>query len=86
VVSKHTPPEGRNINFYVRIDPNHPRLLELQRLGKKPPTHFHPHQWEFFRIEEGSLTVEIDGVAHDFIASDGEYALRPGPHHRSTCL
>ncbi|KAG6365905.1 hypothetical protein INS49_000081 [Diaporthe citri] len=81
VVTKHTPPKDRNIYFHVRIDPNHPRLLALQAAGKKPPTHFHPRQWEYFKVERGSLTVEIDGVPHDFTAADGEYALRPGPHH-----
>jgi mannose-6-phosphate isomerase-like protein (cupin superfamily) len=81
-VTKHVPPEGRNIHFHVLIDPHHPRLLELQNDGdKKPPTHFHPDQWEFFRVVRGSLTVEIDGVPHEFVESDGEYALPPGPHH-----
>lgn len=81
VVTKHAPPKGRNIHFHVKIDPNHPRLLELAASGKKPPTHFHPRQWEYFHVKKGSLTVEIDGVPHAFTASDGEYALRPGPHH-----
>jgi len=81
IVTKHTPPEGRNIHFHVQIDPNHSRLLELQRSGKKPPTHFHPRQWEYFKVERGALTVEINGVPHEFTKADGEYALKPGPHH-----
>lgn len=81
VVTKYPAPEGRNIHFHVVIDPHHPRVIQLAASGKKPPTHFHPRQWEYFRVEKGSLTVEIDGIAHDFHPSDGEYALRPGPHH-----
>ncbi|KFA74226.1 hypothetical protein S40288_10416 [Stachybotrys chartarum IBT 40288] len=81
VVTKHAAPEGRNIHFHVVIDPHHPRLLELLKGDKKPPTHFHPRQWEFFRVVRGSLTVEINGVPHQFVESDGEYALPPGPHH-----
>lgn len=81
VVTKHEPQQGRNINFHAIINPRHPRLLELERAGKKPPTHFHPRQWEYFKVVKGALTVEIDGVAHEFTAADGEYALRPGPHH-----
>lgn len=80
-MTKHEPPKGRNIYFHVKIQPNHPRLLDLAASGKKPPTHFHPRQWEYFKVETGSLTVEIDGVAHVFTSADGEYALEPGPHH-----
>lgn len=42
------------------------------------PTHFHPRQHEYFHVVKGSLTVEINGVAHEFTAKDGEYALPPG--------
>ena len=80
-MTKYPPHPGRNIYFHVRINPHHPRLKELEASGKKPPTHFHPHQWEYFKVERGSLTVEIDGVPHDFTAAEGEYSLPPGPHH-----
>jgi mannose-6-phosphate isomerase-like protein (cupin superfamily) len=81
VVTKHRPPPGRTFHFHVVLRPQHPRMRDLLRSGKKPPTHFHPRQWEFFRVVRGSLTVEIDGRPHAFTAEDGEYALRPGPHH-----
>ncbi|KAM7205915.1 hypothetical protein V8F33_000745 [Rhypophila sp. PSN 637] len=81
VVTRHTPPPGRNIHFHVRIEPNHPRVIQISASGKKPPTHFHPRQWEFFKVEKGSLTVEINGKPHQFTKEDGEYALPPGPHH-----
>lgn len=80
-VTKHDPPPGRNIYFHCKIKPHHPRLKALEATGKKPPTHFHPRQWEFFKVVSGSLTVEINGVKHEFTEADEEFALQPGPHH-----
>ena len=49
--------------------------------GKKPPTHFHPYQWEFFRVINGNLTIDLDGVPRHVTKEDGEIAVRPYVHH-----
>lgn len=49
--------------------------------GKKPPTHFHPYQWEFFRVLKGNLTIDLNGVPTHLTPSDGEMAVRPNVHH-----
>lgn len=49
--------------------------------GKKPPTHFHPYQWEFFRVLRGNLTIDLNGVAKHVTKEDGEIAVRPYTHH-----
>lgn len=49
--------------------------------GKKPPTHFHPHQWEFFRVLKGNLTIEMNGVPVYRTVEDGEMAVPPYTHH-----
>ena len=49
--------------------------------GKKPPTHFHPYQWEFFRVLNGNLTIDLDGVPKHVTKEDGEIAVRPYVHH-----
>lgn len=49
--------------------------------GKKPPTHFHPYQWEFFRVIHGNLTVDLNGVPTHITKEDGEIAVRPYVHH-----
>ena len=49
--------------------------------GKKPPTHFHPYQWEFFRVLRGNLTIDLNGVPKHLTKEDGEIAVRPYTHH-----
>ncbi|KAJ5490655.1 Cupin 2 conserved barrel [Penicillium expansum] len=45
-----------------------------------PPTHFHPSQWEFFRVLRGNLTIEFNGRAIHRNSSDGELAVPPYTH------
>jgi mannose-6-phosphate isomerase-like protein (cupin superfamily) len=49
--------------------------------GKKPPTHFHAHQTEFFRVFMGNLSVDINGRRVDLTPADGEYTVPPFTHH-----
>lgn len=49
--------------------------------GQKPPTHFHPYQWEFFRVLKGNLTIDLNGVPKHITKEDGETAVRPCTHH-----
>ncbi|EKG10434.1 Cupin RmlC-type [Macrophomina phaseolina MS6] len=49
--------------------------------GKKPPTHFHVHQTEFFRVLKGNLSVDINGRRVDLSPADGEYTVPPFTHH-----
>jgi mannose-6-phosphate isomerase-like protein (cupin superfamily) len=49
--------------------------------GKKPPTHFHAHQTEFFRVLMGNLSVDINGRRVDLTPADGEYTVPPFTHH-----
>ena len=53
------------------------RVLIYWRCLCPQPTHFHIRQHEYFHVAKGSLTVEINGVAHKFTAKDGGYALPP---------
>jgi len=54
---------------------------QLVESGQKPPTHFHPYQWEFFRVLRGKLTIDMNGVPRHVTAADGEIAVRPYVHH-----
>jgi mannose-6-phosphate isomerase-like protein (cupin superfamily) len=49
--------------------------------GNKPPTHFHPYQWEFFRVLKGNLTIDLNGVPKHVSREDGEVAVPPYTHH-----
>ncbi|KAF9731669.1 hypothetical protein PMIN06_007734 [Paraphaeosphaeria minitans] len=49
--------------------------------GKKPPTHFHVHQTEFFRVLKGNLSVDINGRRVDLTREHGEYSVPPFTHH-----
>ena len=49
--------------------------------GKKPPTHFHTGQWEFFRVLRGNLTVDLNGIPTHLTPEDGEIAVPPYTHH-----
>lgn len=44
--------------------------------------HFHGYQTEFVEVKSGSLAVDIEGVPHEFVNGDGEYAVKPGRNHR----
>lgn len=54
---------------------------KLTESGKKPPTHFHPYQWEFFRVLKGSLTVDLNGVPKHLTPADGEMVVPRYTHH-----
>lgn len=54
---------------------------KLTESGKRPPTHFHPYQWEFFRVLKGSLTVDLNGVPKHLTPGDREMVVRPYVHH-----
>ncbi|KAF3095459.1 hypothetical protein TWF569_011640 [Orbilia oligospora] len=82
VVTKMDPPEGRCFLFHTVINVNHHRVKALEKSGKKPPKHFHPNQYEYFKVISGQLTVEINDVEHILTPEDGEVTLEPGPHHR----
>jgi len=49
--------------------------------GQKPPTHFHPYQWEFFQVIKGNLTVDFNGVPRHVTPKDGEIVVPPYTHH-----
>jgi hypothetical protein len=50
--------------------------------GSSPAaTHFHPSQWEFFRVLRGNLTIDINGVPVHRTVDDGEMAVPPYTHH-----
>lgn len=68
----------------VEFDTHHPRLIEvMERIDKKPPTHFHPYQIEYFEVLQGSLVVEIEGKERIISPADGEVQIDRWVHHRS---
>ena len=54
---------------------------KLTESGKKPPTHFHTSQWEYFKVLHGCLTIEFNGTPRHCTVEDGEVAIRPNTHH-----
>jgi len=77
----HDPPPGRTFSFECKINVRHPIMVEVERSGQKPPSHFHPHSWEYMKVTSGRLTIEIEGVPKDYAAEDGEVCVPPGVHH-----
>ncbi|KAI5804960.1 hypothetical protein EDC01DRAFT_641472 [Geopyxis carbonaria] len=73
-------PSGRAWCFKVSFYPQNPRLLALG--DKRPPSHFHPYQAEFFEVVAGSITVEIDGKPIKRTPSSGEFTVHPWVNHR----
>lgn len=74
-------PPNRQFEFHGFMHPSRGIYLKLIEGGKKPPTHFHPYQWEFFRVIKGNLTIDLNGVPKHITKEDGEIAVRPYIHH-----
>lgn len=74
-------PPNRQFEFHGTMRPSLGIYAQLIANGRKPPTHFHPHQWEFFRVLRGHLTVDLNGVPTHRTASDPELAVAPYTHH-----
>nr|UPX44890.1 hypothetical protein FAC9M19_24 [Penicillium camemberti] len=64
-------PTDRFFLFHGIMRPSRGIYAKLIATGQKPPTHFHPSQWEFFRVLRGNLTIEFNG----------ELAVPPYTHH-----
>ncbi|KAI0108851.1 hypothetical protein GGR51DRAFT_570116 [Nemania sp. FL0031] len=86
------PPPGRSFCFRQRYrwklppelenDAQASKLLETLNHPSGPPTHFHPYQNEWYRVESGRMCVEIDGVLKTLTPEDGEVFGRAGSIHR----
>ncbi|CAD6575409.1 MAG: hypothetical protein ASARMPRED_007219 [Alectoria sarmentosa] len=74
-------PPNRQFFFRAAMRPHLGIYKQLTESGQKPPTHFHPTQWESFRVLQGSLTIDFDGVPRHCGPGDGEVWIRPGTHH-----
>lgn len=74
-------PPNRQFEFQGVMRPKLGIYAQLIAGGKKPPTHFHPYQWEFFRVLRGNLTIDLNGVPKHLTKEDGEIAVRPYTHH-----
>ncbi|CAP92703.1 hypothetical protein EN45_104970 [Penicillium chrysogenum] len=74
-------PPDRLFLFHGIMRPSRGIYAKLIATGQKPPTHFHPSQWEFFRVLRGNLTIDFNGRAIHRTASDGELAVPPFTHH-----
>ncbi|KAL4967236.1 cupin domain-containing protein [Aspergillus stella-maris] len=74
-------PANRQFLFHGVMRPSRGIYAKLVASGKKPPTHFHPSQWEFFRVLRGNLTIDINGVPTHRTPADGEMAVPPYTHH-----
>ncbi|KJZ79733.1 hypothetical protein HIM_01202 [Hirsutella minnesotensis 3608] len=86
------PPPGRSFCFRQRYrhklppeleaDADAARLFETLNHPSGPPTHFHPFQHEWYRVESGRMCVEIDGELKTLTKEDGEVLGRAGSVHR----
>ncbi|CEJ59024.1 hypothetical protein PMG11_07661 [Penicillium brasilianum] len=85
------PPPGRCFCFRQRYclkptidesDPDYERISAALHHPSGPPVHFHPFQNEYFRVEQGRMCVEIDGVLQILTPEDGEIMGRAGSIHR----
>ena len=74
-------PPNRQFQFHGFLRPSLGIYAKLAENGQKPPTHFHPYQWEFFRVLKGNLTIDLNGVPKHLSKGDGELAVRPYVHH-----
>ncbi|KAF4636548.1 hypothetical protein G7Y89_g1538 [Cudoniella acicularis] len=74
-------PPGRQFLFHGFLRPHLGIYKKLIANGQKPPTHFHPTQWEFFRVVKGHLTVDLNGVPKNITSKDGEIVVPPYTHH-----
>jgi len=74
-------PPNRQFFFHGFMRPSLGIYKKLIANGQKPPTHFHPDQWEFFRVIRGNLTVDLNGVPKHVTSEDGEIAVPPYTHH-----
>ncbi|KAJ5216364.1 Cupin 2 conserved barrel [Penicillium cinerascens] len=74
-------PPDRLFLFHGIMRPSRGIYAKLIATGKKLPTHFHPSQWEFFRVLRGNLTIYINGHPTHRTPSDGELAVPPYSHH-----
>jgi hypothetical protein len=86
------PPPGRSFCFRQRYRWKLPAELENSAEATRvyetlshpsgPPTHFHPFQNEWYRVESGRMCVEIDGNLRMLTPEDGEAMGRAGTIHR----
>ncbi|KAJ5769071.1 Cupin 2 conserved barrel [Penicillium odoratum] len=74
-------PADRLFLFHGIMRPSRGIYAKLIATGQKPPTHFHPTQWEFFRVLRGNLTIDINGRPVHRTPADGEMAVAPYTHH-----
>ncbi|OQE41079.1 hypothetical protein PENCOP_c005G00264 [Penicillium coprophilum] len=74
-------PPDRLFEFQGIMRPSRGIYAKLIANGQKPPTHFHPSQWAFFRVLHRNLTIEFNGRAIHWTPSDGELAVPPYTHH-----
>lgn len=63
-------------------DPDYDKINEALNHPSGPPVHFHPFQNEYFRVEQGRMYVEINGVLRTLTPEDGEVMARAGSIHR----
>lgn len=74
-------PPNRQFYFHGFLRPRLGIYAKLTENGQKPPTHFHPYQWEFFRVLRGNLTIDLNGIPIHLTKENGELAVRPYVHH-----
>ncbi|MCJ1263391.1 hypothetical protein MMC22_003261 [Lobaria immixta] len=74
-------PPNRQFQFHGFLRSSLGIYAKLTENGQKPPTHFHPYQWEFFRVLKGNLNIDLNGVPKHLTKVDGELAVQPYVHH-----
>jgi mannose-6-phosphate isomerase-like protein (cupin superfamily) len=85
------PPPGRSFCFRqtYRLKPtvgvdnaDYERINAALHHPSGPPLHFYPFQNEYFRVVQGRMCVEIDGVLRTLTSEDEEVVGRAGTIHR----
>src|SRR4051812_11820628 len=74
-------PADRQFHFHGFMRPWLGIYAKLIEGGKKPPTHFHVGQTEYFRVLKGNLSVDINGKRVDLDRESGWYSVHPYTHH-----
>lgn len=74
-------PPNRQFEFQGFMCSSRGIYKELSKNGQKPPTYFHPYQWENFRLGEGNLTINLGGIPRHLTPESGVIVVAPCTHH-----
>ena len=65
----------------VPADDHVKKFLNSALKPQGPPSHMHQYQAEYFKVEQGIMGVNIDGVQHKKTPEDPEFSVPAGTFH-----